>query len=209
MQSEYNYEAIESSMLDEIRQYSETTLVPSTSPCSQDFDPDIYFGYIRIAQKSNGNLRDSLLQCVYSILVKNYHLMNTNDQLVTSKSLAMFIAEGVECLRELYAQLTNDTSVCHHPTVTAEWKANILSSIEDHRVDPVPIYEKGEIIGARDGTGKWWLSRVLAVSCIEHVCVYYVEFCGWGPSFNEFISNTNRLEKFNPYRHKYFDTWKK
>lgn len=67
-----------------------------------------------------------------------------------------------------------------------------------------PKYEKGEIVGAKDKEGRWWMSRVLEVfHYMEHIA-YYVEFLGWGEKFNEFITDGFRIETFKPRKHLYY-----
>jgi len=74
----------------------------------------------------------------------------------------------------------------------------------------LPKYEKGEIVGAKDKEGRWWMSRVLKVfTHLEHN-MYYVEFLGWGPKFNEFIVDSFRISQFNPRKHVYYrPAWKR
>ena len=69
---------------------------------------------------------------------------------------------------------------------------------------PKYTYEIGEIVGAKDKQGNWWLSRIIQSFLYDSHIIYYVEFVGWGKEFNEFISDRFRLEKFNPRKHKYF-----
>lgn len=72
-----------------------------------------------------------------------------------------------------------------------------------------PKYEKGEIIGAKNNEGNWYMAEVLEIFHHKHVNMYYVEFKGWGDHFNEFISNRFRLKRFNPRRHIYYrPAWK-
>ena len=71
-------------------------------------------------------------------------------------------------------------------------------------------YEKGEIIGAKDKEGRWWMSRIIEIFTYNHHSVYYVEFLGWGENFNEFIVDRFRIDRYNPIKHKYFrPNWKK
>jgi hypothetical protein len=71
-------------------------------------------------------------------------------------------------------------------------------------------YEKGEIIGAKDKEGRWWMSRIIEIFTYNQHSVYYVEFLGWGENFNEFIVDRFRIDRYNPIKHKYFrPNWKK
>jgi hypothetical protein len=74
----------------------------------------------------------------------------------------------------------------------------------------IPKFEEGEIVGAKDKEGKWWMSKVLKVfTHLEHN-MYYVEFLGWGTKFNEFITDSYRIARFNPRIHIYYrPAWKK
>lgn len=65
-------------------------------------------------------------------------------------------------------------------------------------------FEKGEIVGAKDSEGRWWMSRVLDVIVVDGQSVYYVEYLGWGHQFNRLITTPWEIKKYNPYKHKYF-----
>lgn len=67
-----------------------------------------------------------------------------------------------------------------------------------------PRFEKGEVVGAKDGEGRWWMSRVLDVVGLGGQAVYYVEYLGWGPQFNRLITTPWEIKKYNPFKHKYF-----
>ena len=70
-------------------------------------------------------------------------------------------------------------------------------------------YEKGEIVGAKDKEGRWWMSQVLEIFNYNQHCIYYIEFLGWGEEFNEFIVDKFRIARYNPLKHKYFrPSWK-
>lgn len=62
----------------------------------------------------------------------------------------------------------------------------------------------GEIVGAQDKEGRWWMSRVLAVFSYLGQHMYYVEFLGWGEQFNEFIVSPFRIQWYNPKKHRYY-----
>lgn len=67
-----------------------------------------------------------------------------------------------------------------------------------------PLFTKNEIVGAKDKEGRWWMSQILDIIQYDHHNIYYVSFLGWGDRFNEFITNTSRIKKYNPRRHKYY-----
>jgi hypothetical protein len=63
-------------------------------------------------------------------------------------------------------------------------------------------YIVGQIVGAKDKEGKWWMSRILYVFEDPNYPYpwYYVHFEGWGDIQNEWISSLFRIKKFNPRR---------
>lgn len=65
-------------------------------------------------------------------------------------------------------------------------------------------FEEEEIVGAKDKEGKWWMAKILKIYSYKEHNVYYVEFLGWGSKFNEFITDTYRIERFNPRKHIYY-----
>jgi hypothetical protein len=67
-----------------------------------------------------------------------------------------------------------------------------------------PKYAVKEIVGAQDKEGRWWMAQVLEVFSYKKHHLYYVEFVNWGDQFNEFISNHNKLQKYNPKKHKLY-----
>jgi hypothetical protein len=87
-----------------------------------------------------------------------------------------------------------------------------LIEFHEHRnaLRTLPVYEKDEIIGAKDKEGNWWMSRVLDTVSRDQHNMYYVEFLGWGDQFNEFIVDTYRLKRYNPRAHPYYrPAWKR
>jgi len=74
----------------------------------------------------------------------------------------------------------------------------------------LPLYEKGEVVGAKDKEGKWWMSEVLEVFKHGKHNMYYVAFKGWGDRFNEFITESHRIRRYNPRAHIYYrPAWKR
>ena len=67
-----------------------------------------------------------------------------------------------------------------------------------------PKYTIGEIIGAKDKEGNWWMSEVLFSTSYNAHTIYYIKFLNWGDQFNEFIYEKHRLQRYNPYKHKYY-----
>ena len=71
-------------------------------------------------------------------------------------------------------------------------------------------FEEGEIVGAKNREGDWWMSRIIKIFNYLQHNIFYVEFLGWGEEFNEFIPDVCKIKKFNPIKHKYYRTaWKK
>ena len=70
-------------------------------------------------------------------------------------------------------------------------------------------FEEGEIVGAKNSEGDWWMSRIIKIfSYLQHN-IFYIEFLGWGDECNEFITDICRIKKYNSKRHKYFrPVWK-
>ena len=86
----------------------------------------------------------------------------------------------------------------------------VIYSEQQAKAKPLPLYEKDEIVGAKDKEGNWWMSKILEVFHHKSHNMYYVEFLGWGDRFNEFITNSYRLKRFNPRVHKYYrPAWRK
>lgn len=67
-----------------------------------------------------------------------------------------------------------------------------------------PLFEKDEIVGAKDKEGNWWMSKILEVFQYNEHTLYYVEFIGWGEQFNEFITDSFRIKRYNPRLHPYY-----
>lgn len=67
-----------------------------------------------------------------------------------------------------------------------------------------PKFKVDQIVGARDKTNRWWLSRVLHVynDSDSKFYWYYVHFEGWPKSSREWIcSSTYSIRQFNPKKH--------
>lgn len=123
-------------------------------------------------------------------------------------------------LIEIYNEIFTDNlyskelaSYVFVPTLPDEWKLEKIKeyqeymqqvSIRKNAKKAAPKYEMGEIVGAKDKEGRWWMSKVLALFEVNAHIVYYVEFIGWGEKFNEFIADGFRIQKFNPKKHRYF-----
>lgn len=65
----------------------------------------------------------------------------------------------------------------------------------------VYTFNDNEVVGARDKQGSWWHAKVLKRLSYKNHYVYYVEFSHWGEEFNEWISDSRRIMKYNPKRH--------
>jgi hypothetical protein len=81
-----------------------------------------------------------------------------------------------------------------------------IEDLKNQRIQlrTLPKFDEDEIVGAKDKEGRWWMSKILKVfKHMEHN-MYYVEFLGWGPKFNEFIVDSYRISYFNPRKHIYY-----
>lgn len=105
-----------------------------------------------------------------------------------------------------------DTNI-FEPVLSSEWineKIKIYQNkcreleIKKRLKDKSYKYEKGEIVGAKDKEGRWWMSRIIEIFNYNQHYIYYVEFLGWGEKFNEFITDRFRIARYNPLKHKYF-----
>jgi hypothetical protein len=67
---------------------------------------------------------------------------------------------------------------------------------------PLTKFNVGQIVGAKDQERKWWMARILFVFEDPKYPYpwYYVQFEGWEPIQNEWISSPSRIKKFNPRR---------
>ena len=165
------------------------------------------------------------LSCAIS-QIKNYiDAMENFDAkfyLLTKAMFHRYIAElGYSHLIIYYNEIFNDNAYGDYlenktmllPVIMPEWQNEKIKEYQTKQLQierrkqlkrPITIHKKGAYVGARDKEGKWWLSKILAVyhEC-EHI-IYYVEFLNWGEQFNEFISDTNRIRKYNSKQHPLF-----
>ena len=86
-----------------------------------------------------------------------------------------------------------------------DYNKKIASFIKKtHTLYKMKTFTEGQIIGAQDREGRWWLSQVITmVTYGQHRC-YYVRFCGWDECFNEWIADPYRLQWYNYKRHKLY-----
>lgn len=136
------------------------------------------------------------------------------------------VVHGYHSLTAIYNTVFNDgqydnikDTAVFYPCLTDEWQTERIREYQESQLQieyrrrakrSQPKYTAGEIIGAKDKEGRWWLSKVLAVYTHQEHAVYYVAFEGWGDQFNEFIVDGFRMEKYNPKKHKYFrPAWRK
>jgi hypothetical protein len=110
---------------------------------------------------------------------------------------------------ELYKAET-DADLCSYMTLSEDESRKLLEDYK-HRLYTrkkvakgnykAKTFTKGEIVGAKDRDGHWWLSRIIDMFKYDDHTGYYVEFLGWGDKFNEFIVDKCRIAKFNPKKH--------
>ena len=166
-------------------------------------------------------VRTTFMQLKYLCKLIDFMRSNQTFLLFVKSLFHRYIAgSGHKELIDIYDEIFNDKlysgdSAKHVfvPTLSAEWRMEKIKEYQEQmqqvqirraaKRNP-PKYEAGEIIGAKDKEGRWWMSKVLAVYEYQNNQVYYVEFIGWGDKFNEFIADGFRLQKFNPKRHRYF-----
>lgn len=76
--------------------------------------------------------------------------------------------------------------------------------IQELRNKQPPRFKVNQIVGGRDKTNRWWLSRVLHVYTDHNSKFhwYYVHFEGWPKCSREWIcSSSYSIRPFNPKRH--------
>ena len=96
-----------------------------------------------------------------------------------------------------------NTSLLEYFLKSGEEKEKLLKEKKMHKRTPIR-FNIGDIVGAQDKEGKWWLSRILNVCELDTNHIYLVEFCNWGYQFNEILVNYNRITYFNPCKHPLF-----
>lgn len=155
--------------------------------------------------------------------IKTTAILSTEylDVLNQSPSLALTLSNKINDLiinhdmRELilvynviYADGKYDQLEIPTVTIPKEVTDNILTNYKLQ--EPIakqhakPKYAIGEIIGAKDKESNWWMSEVLYCASYNTHTIYYIKFLNWGEQFNEFIHEKHRMQKFNPYKHKYY-----
>jgi hypothetical protein len=143
---------------------------------------------------------------------------NTFNVTIKAKFHQFIHKEGVLSLIPIYNEIYNDGlydsyEIPETIDLPEDFFADCLheyrASLEELRIrndskKKKPKFSEGEIVGAKDKQGNWWLSRILKVWTYGIHIIYYVEFCGWGDTFNEFITNPYFIQKFNPRKHRLF-----
>lgn len=174
----------------------------------------------------NSPTYENTASLVFSLLkmhIKNENLTNLQLLYVKAKFHDFIVNEKYVSFIPLYNEIFNDklyenVEVLDSYQVvlsqefiiekTKEYTDN-LNNLLNKKYLVKLSFDVDEIVGAKDKSGKWWMSRVLAIYNYNSHVVYYVEFLGWGTQFNEFISDKFRIEKYKPKKHKYFKhTWK-
>jgi hypothetical protein len=114
-----------------------------------------------------------------------------------------------EPIVELYKKYFDDNILDYAPEVKLDDKERerLIGLYKKKQEKPdtwTSKYAKGEVVGAQDKEGRWWMSEVLEVFMYKGHCMYYVKFFGWGDQFNEFITAPYKIRRYNPLKHKYF-----
>lgn len=80
-----------------------------------------------------------------------------------------------------------------------------INKIKVNTYIPQSKFKVGQIVGARDSNGKWWLSEVLHLLEVNdgNGIWYYVNFKGFDMKANEWVQ-VPRICKFNPKRDKLY-----
>lgn len=137
----------------------------------------------------------------YAIVIKQLF-----DEFITNKEYY----ELVKIYNEIYTDNIYTESVILNNTVPQNYIYNKIKEYENRIREEktktwknIKTYQIDEIVGIRDTDGKWWMGKVLDIFEHEKTIIYYVNYVGWGNNCNEAIISKSRIEKFNPYRHKY------
>lgn len=189
----------------------------------------------KISMLKNEDLDIGHIECIFECISHYINVLRQNPSLsiVVKALFHEFIeSKNITSIIKYYNRIFNDNLYKQKNTEykNIEYK-NTLSDEEiqyylnkynesinfSYEVSNTPIiYEENEIIGAKDRNGKWWMARILKIFShrIKNTMhnLYYIEYCGWGSSFNEFIlhSDSHRMQKFNPKKHiLYRSAWKK
>lgn len=164
-------------------------------------------------KKTNNKL--VYVKVLFSQIIANLHFLH-DEKMVNLvyklKNLITYYIVNCKLLRFVYYYNRIFTDKAHNnifeQNITLEYKKKMEDAYNNIAQPNIlmqnPKFTKGEIIGAKDINGKWWLSEVLQVFKCENQYCYYVEFKGWGERYNEFISDYNRLAYYNSKRHNLF-----
>ena len=163
-----------------------------------------------------------LSMCTLLSLNLDFLHVNANLALVVKQKLHQFITiDRLYSLIPIYDTIFNDqlyADIQHKPEpdepiiitrdleqkLREQYKADIAEYQQMREQARFCKFETGEICGVKDKEGRWWLGRVLKVFQYNEHAIYYVEFAGWAESFNEFITDRFRIEKFNPHKHRLY-----
>lgn len=138
------------------------------------------------------------------------------DTLIVEKNVHELIADYNEVFNDLpYEKLSKNEfdNTLQDIELTEEQKATYIATYQKKirerevrkRINAKPPrFSVGDIVGAQDKEGRWWMSQVLDVFSYLGQHIYYVSFLGWGEQFNEFITNKFKIRWYNPKKHKYY-----
>lgn len=173
--------------------------------------------FIREFNKYNcKEVQKILAKLLYEVICQNKNILNSYPTLAVQifKKINDFILKDeMYELIPSYNKIFNDKR--HDLLSSDKLSEQHIDSVKDQLLQIIaerkfnhklkkPKFKKGEIVGAQDKEGKWWLSEVLEVIQYGTHILYYITFKGWGDKFNEFIEEGYRIRYFNPKRHKYY-----
>jgi hypothetical protein len=169
----------------------------------------------------------NVILSIFELLVEYLDVLNSNTYEsnnfvieIKKKFDEFIIKENITELIPLYNQIFNDKLYDNIHCIGVEditlptdddikiivnkYNNDVTARIKrQEQPQPQPPYEEGEIIGARDNKGKWWMARLLKVFTHIYHDIYYVEFLIRGHKYNDAIIDPYRLARYDPQNHPY------
>ena len=178
--------------------------------------------------KNKCNFFDGFINLLNEFKYIFYTIENNTDILITIKNIRTIFYDIIIKYKKHkyiyhYNNIFND-GIFNNIKITdieidTQQKKNILKNYEDKEKEIEKLlnekekkeiennkFKKGEIIGAKDKEGNWWLSEILDIIIYDNINIYIIDFKGWSKIHREVITKKSRLQKFNPYKHKLFKT---
>ena len=149
---------------------------------------------------------DNKLLCIKNIL-KRLIIVGLDHQYTIpfQKLISYLINEECMDLQEYYSVLFDNTDTITDYTLTKEEQDKYIKMYESTTTVQIPKYNTGQLVGIKDKDNNWWIGEILlAIQHDSHV-IYYVKYCQMGSSYNEFITDTKRIETFNPKKHRLYE----